>query len=120
LFGYLLFASCAWAADVMLEQRMNRFDLDGDGGIGGDELTPEAQQAMDDWANDTGRRLAIFTGFPLSAIWAAICLIPLCMGELVIRRLINKRNPEVTSEATGDIPTRPPDDGNPFSPPGNG
>jgi hypothetical protein len=113
--GYFLFVGCAWAADTMLEQKMNSFDLDGDGAIGGDELTPEAQQAMDDWASDTGRTLAIFTGLPLTAIWAALCLIPLGVAEWIVRRLVSSRKPEVTSGNTADHPL---EDGNPYSTPG--
>lgn len=92
LLGYFLFVGCAWAADVVLEQRMNRFDIDGDGGIGGDELTPEAQAAMEDWASDTGRSLAIFTGLPVTMFWAAGCLIPLCAVEWLVRRVMSQRN----------------------------
>jgi hypothetical protein len=109
--GYVLFVGCAWVADVAIERRMNSFDLDGDGGIGGDKLTPEAQEAIDDWASDTGRALAVFIGFPVSIIWAAIWLIPLFIVEWIVRRLIGKQNPEVTS---GEVRNRPVDDGNPY------
>ena len=113
--GYFLFVGCAWTSDILLEQRMNSFDLDGDGGIGGDELTPEAQEAMDDWASDTGRTLAVFTGFPITAIWAAICLTPLCIGEWIVRRLIGRRDAEVVGS---EVIERPSDDGNPYQAPG--
>jgi hypothetical protein len=114
--GYFLFVGCAWISDVVAEQRMNSFDLDGDGGIGGHELTPEARKAMDDWASDTGRTLAIFTGLPLTAIWSATCLIPLCFGEWIIRRLIRSRKPEASKN---EVVGQPTDDGNPFMPPGS-
>ena len=112
--GYLLLVGTAWAADIMLERKMNSFDLDGDGSISGHELTPEAQQAIDDWASDTGRTLAIFTALPLTAIWAALCLIPLGFGEWIYRRLTTSRGPEVTP---GYIADRPAEDGNPYSTP---
>jgi hypothetical protein len=114
--GYFLLVGSAWVADIVLEQKMNSFDLDGDGGIGGDELTPEAQQAMDDWASDTGRTFAIFMALPLTAIWAALCLIPLGFGEWIVRRLISSRNPEVTSGSTAVDPL---EDGNPYTTPGS-
>ena len=112
--GYVLFVGCAWTADVALEQRMNSFDLDGDGGIGGEELTPEAQEALDAWASDTGRSLAIFTGLPLTGIWAAVCLVPLCGGEWMYRRLVRPSQPATTSAGE---PRRPPTDDNPYLPP---
>ena len=114
--GYFIFVGCAWAADVSLEQRMNSFDLDSDGGIGGNELTAEAQEAIDDWASDTGRTFAFITGLPVTAIWAAICLTPLCVGEWIVRRIIGRRTPEAT-RSEGII--RPSDDGNPYQAPGS-
>ena len=41
--GYFALLTAVWIVDVQLEAHMNSFDLDGDGGIGGDELTPEAE-----------------------------------------------------------------------------
>lgn len=114
--GYLLLVGTAWAADIMLEQKRNSFDLDGDGSISGHELTPEAQQAMDDWASDTGRTFAILMALPLTAIWAALCLIPLGFGEWIFRRLKSSRNPQVTSGSTAVDPL---EDGNPYSTPGS-
>ena len=88
--GYFVFVGCAWASDVLLEQRMNSFDLDGDGGIGGDELTPEAQKAIDEWASDTGRTMAPIFGAPLTAIWYTILFSFLFGGEWVTKSLINE------------------------------
>ena len=115
LVGYFVFVGSAWTADFVLEQKMNRFDLDGDGGISGDELTPAAEQAMDEWASDTGRTFAVFTGLPVTAIWAAICLSPLCLGEWAVRRLVFGQK----SKGTPDACNPPPDHGNPYTPPVN-
>lgn len=41
-------------------------------GIGGIELSTEAEQAMDAWASDTGRTLAPIIGIPLTAIWYTV------------------------------------------------
>lgn len=120
--GYCLFVGCARVSDVVIEQRMNSFDLDGDGGIGGNEMTPEAQAAIDDWASDTGRTFAIFIALPLTAIWSAICLTPLCLGEWIVRRTIRSRNPdeahEQPDEPKNEVVNRPIEDGNPYLPPG--
>ena len=89
--GYFAFVGTAWTADAMIQQRLDSFDLNGDGDISGDENTPEAQEAMDDWASDTGRTLAIFTGLPITGIWAAFSLTPLCLVEWIVRQLRAKK-----------------------------
>ena len=72
--------------DIRLEQRLNSFDLDGDGFFGGAEITPEQQKAMSDWINDTGRNFAPFTGGFLALIY-----IPVAIGtEYIIDLIINK------------------------------
>jgi hypothetical protein len=111
--GYFLYVGAAMTADVLIEQRMNRFDLDGDGGISGDELTPEAQQAIDDWASDTGRTFAFITALPVTAIWAAIWLTPLCAAEWIVRRHLRGRKSNVPTEQLIESPA---DDGNPYKP----
>ncbi len=89
--GYLLLLAVAYVADVELRAKMDSFDVDGDGGIGGAELTPEAQQAMDAWASDTGRTMVMFTGVPLSAIWYGIVFCALYAGECIIGKLLHAR-----------------------------
>lgn len=72
--------------DIRLEQRLNSFDLDGDGFFGCAEITPEQQKAMSDWINDTGRNFAPFTGGFLALIY-----IPFAIGtEYIIDLIINK------------------------------
>ena len=72
--------------DIRLEQRLNSFDLDGDGFFGCAEITPEQQKAMSDWINDTGRSFAPFTGGFLALIY-----IPVAIGtEYIIDLIINK------------------------------
>lgn len=71
--GFVLAVSAAWMADQHLAADLRRLDLNSDGGIDGIELTAEAQEVMDNWANDTGRTMVFVTGIPLSAIWYAVC-----------------------------------------------
>ena len=66
--GYIVLLVGVWSVDQHLEGEMHSFDLDKDGGIGGDELTPEAQAAMDEWASDTGRSFAPIIGIPMTVI----------------------------------------------------
>ena len=84
LAGFVLAVAAAWMADLHLNAELDRLDLDGDGGISGAELTPEAQQVLDDFGNDTGRVMVIFTGIPLSAIWYAICFVVLYSGKWIV------------------------------------
>ena len=72
--------------DIRLEQRLNSFDLDGDGMFGGAEITPEQEAAMFDYINDLGRNLAPFTGGFLTLVY-----IPFAIGaEYIIDLIINK------------------------------
>lgn len=91
--GFLLLGAGAWVSDAHLHSEMNRFDLDGDGGIGGSELTPDAQKAIADWSNDTGRTMVIFIGMPLSATWTGICFVVLCVGKWIVVKAIPARCP---------------------------
>jgi hypothetical protein len=112
--GFLVLLAAASIADMHLKAEMDRFDLDGDGGLGGSELTPEAQTAIDDWASDTGRRMVIFTGIPISAIWFGICLFPLYVGRWIVTRSLFSGS---TSSRQGGTEWKSSDSGNPFQPP---
>jgi hypothetical protein len=114
--GFLLLVAGAWAADLHLKAEMDSFDLDGDGGIGGSELTPEAQRAIDDWASDTGRAMVIFTGIPMSAIWFAICFSVLYVGKWIIARIVAIGS---TASRPAETELTPSDSDNPYQPPAN-
>lgn len=90
--GFILLVAGAWASEAHLKTEMNRYDLDGDGGIGGSELTPDAEKAIDDWASDTGRTMVVFTGIPLTAIWTGMCFILLYVGKLIVTKAISSRS----------------------------
>lgn len=86
--GFVLLVASAWASDRSLKAEMDRFDLDGDGGIGGTELTPDAQHAMDAWASDTGRTMVIFTGVPVTASWAGFWFLCFHVGKWTIAAVV--------------------------------
>lgn len=90
--GFALLAASAWTSDIHLKAEMERFDVDGDGGFGGSELTAEAQQAINAWASDTGRTMVVVTGIPLSVIWAGICFAVLHSGTWIIGKTISARS----------------------------
>lgn len=89
--GFALLGAAAWASEAHLKAEMNRFDLDGDGGIGGPELTPDAQKALDEWASDTGRTMVVFTGIPLSALWAGAWFAVFFTAKWLLAAVISAR-----------------------------
>ncbi len=100
--GYFVLVASVMALDAELEAKMNSFDLDGDGGIGGSELTPDAEKAMEDWASDTGRSFAPIIGAPLTLIWYSILFGLVFAGEWIVRSLFKK--PKSEPEVISDIP----------------
>lgn len=50
------------------------YDLDGNGGLNGNELTPVATQAMQNVAGDTGRAIAPLIGLVITPIGVAVRL----------------------------------------------
>lgn len=59
---YILLIAAVQTTEIDLKNRLNRFDLDGDGVFSGEELTPQMHAAMKAVTNDTGRTLAPITG----------------------------------------------------------
>lgn len=77
---YVLMMLSVQTTEVHLGNKLDQFDLDGDGGFSGAEITPEMEKAMDDVTNDTGRTLAPITGLitcPIySGFWHCVIGIP--------------------------------------------
>jgi hypothetical protein len=57
--------------EIHLERELDRYDLDGDGSFSHRELTPRAEQLMDDLTSDTGRTFAPCTGLVIWPIYSA-------------------------------------------------
>lgn len=57
-------------ARVESDKSIARYDLNGDGAYSQEELTPEAKDALDDWASDTGLNLAPITGLFIAPIYS--------------------------------------------------
>lgn len=74
---YVLLMLSVQASEIHLENKLNQFDLDGDGGFSGAEITPAMEKAMDDVTSDTGRTLAPITGLITCPIYSGFwhCLI---------------------------------------------
>ena len=114
ILGYVVLLVSVWALDAQLEAEMNSYDLDGDGGFSGAELTPEAELAMEEWASDTGRTFAPIFGVPITAIWYTFQFAILFSGEWVIRKCFFRTSPARNEEeAHRRLAVKTPDDGNP-------
>ena len=108
---YVAIVCAAWLGDIQAKADMDSFDLDGDGSLGGPELTPAAERAIDNWASDTGRTMAPILGIPCAALWVGLCMTTLYAGEWLFRRMKpNSRESAASEQAM-------PPTGNPYQPP---
>ena len=120
LVGYASMLTAVWIVDTRLEAEMNSYDLDGDGGIGGEELTPAAERAIDEWASDTGRTFAPIVGVPLTAIWYTILFVMMFGGQWMFRKALSSRAANRSQTTDARMMNYQPEDGNPFRPPSDG
>ena len=72
---YAAMVSYAHQLDVKFEHELAAYDLNKDGSFDESEMTPLQIQAMDNWANDTGRALAPYTSILVSLSYTAFALI---------------------------------------------
>lgn len=121
ILGYVVLLMSVWALDARLEAEMNAFDLDGDGGFSGAELTPAAERAMEEWSSDTGRLFAPIFGIPITGIWYTILFAIVFSGEWIFRKCFNRKLKEPDKKANDDLIAETlPEDGNPFRSPNAG
>lgn len=59
-----------WLTEVRLDQELAQFDLNGDDGFSGSEITPEMKEAMRKVTHDTGRTFAPLTGLILCPLYS--------------------------------------------------
>ncbi|MFD2246701.1 hypothetical protein [Pontibacter ruber] len=67
---YALTVGNAACSDIYYQRELNRYDLNGDGLFGGEEITAAQKTAMQQLVSDTGRNLSVFTGLIFSAMLA--------------------------------------------------
>jgi hypothetical protein len=85
--GYLLIIATVVAADVTDRSTMRKFDPNRNGRIDAFERTSEADRAIMDQGNDTGRALAPMLGIPLTAIWYTVLYGLLFGCDWIFRKL---------------------------------
>ncbi|PKV67000.1 hypothetical protein [Pontibacter ramchanderi] len=67
---YALIVGGATFYDIYYQWDLNRYDLDGDGFFGANEVTPAQEAALRKLTNDMGRNLSMITGLVFSAMVA--------------------------------------------------
>ena len=82
---YLLMLASVKLTDAHLEARLNEYDLNGDGSFSGAEVTPQMEEAMAEWASDTGRSLAPITGLFMSPLYSGFWHLALGLPYLLFR-----------------------------------
>jgi len=75
--------------DYQLEKQLYSFDLNGDGVFSGSEITPEQEEAMINFINDTGRTFAPITGAIFSFMYFPFALVIECLIDFIIKRRMN-------------------------------
>jgi hypothetical protein len=88
--GYVLIIATVVAANATDQSTMNTFDLNRNGRIDGFERTSEADRAIRNQGNDTGRALAPILGIPLTAIWYTVLYGLLFGGDWTFRKLFSR------------------------------
>jgi len=63
------------------EYELNKYDLDGDGMLSGDEITPDMEKAMHRFTNDTGRTFAPITAMIVSPLYNGLWLVVFSSGK---------------------------------------
>jgi hypothetical protein len=87
---YLLVVGSAMVQERLLDHRLSKFDLNGDGVFSGPELTPEQDAALQRVTNDTGRTFAPFTGAVFAVGYASIFFGMLSGARALGRRLLRR------------------------------
>ncbi len=72
--------------EIYLENRLDQYDLDGNGTFNGEEITPELQNALKDVSSDTGRTFTFITGLILCPIHCGFWHLVIGLPYGLIRR----------------------------------
>jgi hypothetical protein len=119
LIGYVVLLMAVAALDAELDYELHRHDINGDGALSGEELTAEAERAMDAVTSDTGRNFAAVTGIPITFLWTTLNFTVIGVVDWLARAVIGlvSRYPRTKKVATVPANEITPDTGNPYQPP---
>ena len=79
---YLFIVGIATFDAIYYQWDLNRYDLDKDGMFGGEEITPEQNEAMRKLTSDTGRNFSFITGFVFALIISTAVYI---LGRVILK-----------------------------------
>ncbi len=79
LFFYVSIIGMVFIIRYLTKRELESFDLDGNGFIDRDEVTPESVEASKKAVHDTGLSMAPFTGIIFSIIYFILIIIPLAI-----------------------------------------
>ncbi len=89
LFFYVSIIGMVVIIRFLTKRELESFDLDGNGFIDRNEVTPESVEASNKAVHDTGLSMAPFTGILFSIIYFILIIIPLAIFN---RKKVNKYN----------------------------
>tara|TARA_R110001599_G_scaffold353817_1_gene598881 strand:+ start:1352 stop:1729 length:378 start_codon:yes stop_codon:yes gene_type:complete len=75
--------------DEKIHAELRSYDLNGDGGFSSDELTPEAELAMQRFTRDTGRTFAPIAGIFIAGFFSVIYCLEILLYRFIKRHLEN-------------------------------
>jgi hypothetical protein len=77
LFFYVSIIGMVIIIRYLTKRELESFDLDGNGFIDNEEITPASRQSVENASHDTGLAMAPFTGIIFSIIYFVLIIIPL-------------------------------------------
>ncbi len=79
LFFYVSIIGMVIIIKFLTKRELDSFDLDGNGFIDNEEITPASRQAVEKASHDTGLSMAPFIGIIYSIIYFILIIIPLAI-----------------------------------------
>jgi hypothetical protein len=95
---YILILGSAILLGMYFEDRLNKYDLDGDNFRSGVEITPDMEEAMSAVTRDTSRNLVPIIGLFLSPIYCGFCHFLIGILCFLFRRRNGSKKKENKSE----------------------
>ena len=83
--GYVILMLAVQVVEAELERELYRHDVDGDGAFSENEITADAERAMDAVSSDTGRTFAPITGVPITFVWTSLNFITISVIDWLAR-----------------------------------
>ena len=89
---FALYVGAAQLLDLRLKAEMYSYDLDNNGSFSRNELTPDAEAAMENYTADTGRTFAPIVGFLYALLYTSLVFGLYKVGRSIYLRLWHNEN----------------------------